>query len=226
MANISVGVNDNVVIAQVFKNEKGTIITKVRKGEDVDPLAALNSSGSTSFTKPERDIMLYPPSVNTFDGAPDTYENVLKKIAEVKDPLDHILRQYTTDKNIKWDIFAGTGITGENITEKLTSQSVVDKIYSNIGDQFIKMMEPFTGDNGKKMRLLLIRQSKAKHFPTFRRRFLESYPFIEPMEVPASKLKFSKFEIDNGLNDGTPAGGGERVPEQEANQVNELFTAN
>lgn len=223
---IKVGINDNLVLSTVKKNEKGTLVVTLKEGSDINPLDALNASGSTQFEKAEKDFMVYSPSVTTFQDEPDTFENIMKKIAEVKDPLDHILRQYTTGNNIKWDLFKNTGITRENLNTEVLKQSTVDKIYSNIVDQFITMATPFTGDNGKKLRWLFIRQSKAKHYPSFRRRFLDTYPFVEPMDVPASKLKFSNFEVTNGLASGDAVTGAQTVTEEEKTAVNELFTTN
>lgn len=222
---ITVGVNENLVISAVEKNEKGTLVVTVKEANEVDPLAALNASGSTQFNKAEKDFMFYPPTVTGFSGETDTFEGILKKVAEVKDPLNHILEQYVSKTNIKWDIFAGTGITKENITTELTSQSVLDKIYSNIADQFIRMFSPFASDNGKKMRMLFIRQSKAKHFASFRKRFLETYPFIEPMEIPVtqSKLKFSNYEMNNGLASGNAVAAGPAATQEEKNEVEKLF---
>lgn len=226
--SINVGINENLVIVGVSKNDKDTLNVKFQEAGEIDPIAALNGSGSTQFNKAERDIPLYRPSVTNFNKETDTPENILKKIAEVKDPLDSILRQYTTTQNIKWDIFAGTGIVKENFNDKLTSQETLDKIYENIVEQFSRMMKPFISPDGKKMRVMLIRQSAAKHYPAFRKRFLESYPFIEPMDVPASasKLRFSEFEIKNKLNDGTPVGGAQTVPAEEKTDVATLFTNN
>lgn len=225
---IKVGINENVVISEAKKNEKGTLVIKVKEANEIDPMAALSSSGSTQFNKAEKDFMIYPPTVTGYSGETDTFEGVLKKIAEVKDPLDHILEQYLIRAGIKWDPFVGTEVTKENITTKLLSQTVLDKIYSNIVDQFVKMMSPFASDNGKKMRMLFIRQSKAKHFPSFRKRFLETYPFIEPMDVPAtlSKLKFSDYETKNGLGSGDVVAPGATVTQEEKNQVDALFTDN
>lgn len=224
--SIQVGINPNLVITEVKKNEKGTLIIKVKEAGEVDPMTALNSAGSTNFDKAQKDFMVYPPSVNTLDGNPDTWENILKKVAEVKDPLSHILQQYTTGANITWDIFKGTGIDSVNIITKITNQTTVDQIYANITDQFIKMITPFAKEDGKKMRFIFIRQSKAKHFPAFRKRFLETYPFIEPMDVPVSKLRFSKYEMDNGLASGEAVGGAQVVTQEEKNQAETLFTTN
>ena len=223
---IKVGINENLVVSKVEKNDKGTLVLTVKEATQIDPLAALNSAGSTNFTQGEKDFIIYPPKTENFDGDTDTYQNILKKIAEIKDPLDLILRQYTTTANIKWDIFAGTAVNGQTITTELLKQSTLDKIYNNIAEQFIKMMTPFVGEEGKKMRWLFTRQSKTKHYPSLRRKFLETYPFIEPMDVPASKLKFSDYEVKNGLNNGEAAGGAETPSTEEKEHVNTLFTAN
>jgi len=57
------------------------------------------------------------------------------------------------------------------------------------------------------MRLLLVRQSKDKHFATLRGTYLDDQPFLEPMAIPkdASKLKFSPWEIENGYDSSAPA---------------------
>lgn len=225
---IIVGVNENLVISAAEKNEKGTLVVTVKEANEIDPLTALNASGSTQFNKAEKDFMFYPPTVTGFNGEAGTLESVLKKIAEVKDPLNHILEQYTASSHIKWDIFTGIAITKDNMEAILTNQDVLDKVYSNIADQFIRMITPFISDTGKKMRLLCIRQSKAKHFPSLRKRFLETYPFIEPMEIPVtqSKLKFSKFEMDNGLASGGAVGGQQNISEEDKSQAEALFTSN
>lgn len=224
--SIKIGVNQNLVISEVTKNDKGTLSIKIQEAGEVDPLAALNAAGSTNFSKVEKDFLVYPPNAEAYSGGVDTLENILKKIAEVKDPLNHILEQYTPTTNIKWDLFAGTGIATKNDLSKVTNEVTLTKIYSNIADQFIAMMKPFASADGKKMRMMFVRQSKAKHYPAFRKRFLESYPFIEPMEVPISKLRFSKYEIDNGLNSGDAVTGQQTVSEEEKNIVETLFTTN
>ena len=225
---IQIGVNEDIVVSSVSKNDRGSLVIKLKEGGEVDPFQMFNNAGNTRLKADEKDMIIYPPSVTNFSGETDSYENIMKKIAEIIDPLAHILHAYTPKSAVKFDVFANLGLTKENIMEKVRTQAVVDKMYANIVDQFIKQITPFTGDNGKKQRVLLIRQSKAKHYPAFRKRFLESQPFFEPMDVPkeASKLAFSKFEIENGLNSGEAVGGAQTVSEEEKNSVETLFTTN
>jgi hypothetical protein len=221
--SLPVGIHDNIVITKTTKNDKGSLVIGVKQVGDVDPMTALNASGSITLDQKEQDFLIFPPRLEDNQGQTDTKENLLKKIAEVKDPLDRILQQYTTTSNIKWDILAGTGLTNENFETRIKTQAVIDKIYANIVEQFIKQMTPYVGETGKKMRMLFIRQSKAKHFPKLRTRFLDSYPFIEPMTVPTSKLKYSKYELDNGLNIPDPVTGESVVSKEDATTAAALF---
>lgn len=223
---IPVGIHEDVVLTTATKNDKGTLIIRFKQVQEVDPMAALNGTASTtSFEQKEQDLLIYGPKAKKLDGSADTMENIMKKIAEVKDPLNHILLQYTTAANIKWDLFYETEIDKTNIESKLQDQTVIDKIYTNITNQFIKMINPYLGESGKKMRICLIRQSAAKHYPTLRKRFLDSQPFIEPMSVPTPKVAFSKYEIEKGLNIAEPVTGEQRVDSNEAAKVDQMFNS-
>lgn len=199
---LKVGIHENLVISKTEKNEKGSLVISVKKIETVNPLDRLNSStGSTNFKAEEADFLVYSPQVVKF-GVTLEADKVMDEIANVVDPLSHILSMYITKDKIKWDLFKDTGVTNENYNEKITDQATLDKIYGNLVNQFITAITPFVGENGKKLRGIFPRRSKASHFPALRKLFLESNPIFEPMSIPAaqSKLKFSKYEIDNGLN--------------------------
>jgi hypothetical protein len=222
---ISVGIYENLVIYKVTKNDQKTLVIGVKESGKIDPLAALNMTGGTKLEGESKDFLIYPPKPENFEGQPDTFENNLKKIGDIKDQLEHIVKQYITTNNIKWDVFAGTGVTSENMTTKMTSATVLTQVYENIVDQFIKMITPHVSDNGKKVRMIFVRSSAAKHYPALRKRYLETYPFIESMEVPKaqSKLKFSKYEIDKGFNSGEPVAGAAETSTQDAESASTLF---
>ncbi len=225
---LSVGIHENLVITKTTKNDKGSLVIGVKQtGGSTNFLDNFNSEGASSLEQKEQDFLIFPPRLqNNATGATDTQENLLKKIAEVRDPLDAILKQYTTSNNIKWDIFANTGLTNENSATELPTERVLTKIYDNIVNYFIKQMQPFVGENGKKMRMIFVRQSAAKHYPKLRTKFLSGNPFIEPMTVPreASRLRFSKYEIEKGLNVPDAVSGEQTVSVAEANQAEALFS--
>lgn len=223
---LKVGIHDDLIVFATAKNEQGTLIVTVRKAKKVDPLAALNAAGQVSFAPEEQQFVFYSPKLTDFNNMPLSAEQVRDRIKEVKDPLDHILAVYLTVDNRKWDIYAGTGINLENMEQKLTDQGTVNKIYSNIVDQFINMMKPFVGEKGKKVRMLFVRKNKGSHFPRLRTRFLDNHPFIESMEVPASasKLKFdAKYEIPNGLHLPDVVTNQQPVDKKEAAAADALF---
>jgi len=78
------------------------------------------------------------------------------------------------------------------------------KVFENYATQFTSMITPFVGNTAYKLRLKLVRQSKDKHFATLPGKYLSDSPMVELMEVPVPKVKFTKWELDNKLNDGTP----------------------
>jgi hypothetical protein len=219
---IGIGINENVTFSKAVKNDQGTLIVGFSEYGNINPLDALNSAGSTQLEKAERDITVWPVKKDSFAGVPLEYDELVKKIAEVKDPLAHILQAHLPTSSINWDIFKGTNVTAENIKTSLAEN--LDKIYDNIVTQFIKMATPVLGKTP--VRLLLTRQSAAKAFPTFRKRWLESQPFIEPMTVPASasKIKFSKYEIEKGLDKWEAATANTTASVEEAKEAEELFS--
>lgn len=203
---LKVGIQEKVFISKVTKNDKGTLVLGFGQVgvAGADPLAAFNDVNLAG--EEGADILVYSFKNTNFDGELDTAENNQKKIKELKNQLDAILLLYLTQDKIRWDIFEGTGITADNINQKLTSQDVLDRVYQNMVTQFTKMMKPFVNRKDLLFRWLFIRQSAAKHYIGLRKRYLDTNPFAEPMSItPAeSKLKFTKYEIEKGLNNPDP----------------------
>jgi len=223
---IQVGKHDNLVISKTVKNDQGSLVIGVKKMTVVDPLAALNASGQTSFDAEQQDFIIYPPKSTNFSGERDNLKNLLMKIGDIKDPLDQIASIYMPAGARKWDLFANTGITPQsNLENELNKQEVMNQIYNNIVGQFITMMAPFVGETGKRVRMIFPRTSVAKHYPTLRKRYLNSQPFIESMEVPAaaSKLAFSKYEKEKGLDRGDVAAPSAPASENDAAEADALF---
>ncbi len=221
---LKVGIHENLVVTKALINDQGSLVIGVAQGGIPDPIAALSASGNTSFKRQEQDFLIYPPKVTNFEGNTDTFENIMDKIAEIKDPLDSILGIYLTADKRKWDPFAGIAL--ENIKTTLLTEATLNKVYNNIVTQFVAMIKPFAMETGgKKVRMILIRQSQAKHYPKLRNKYLDSYPFIESMEIPlsASKLKFTNYEKTKGFDNPNPVGGAQTVNAVEAAEAATLF---
>ncbi len=221
---IKVGINEDLVIKEVKKNDKGSVEITFQEATVVDPMTALNSSGSTNLNQAEHKVIIFPVNPNDAEGNMDSYKNLMAKIAEIKDPLDHILQQYLTKTAIKWDIFANTGLTAETIQIEIRREATLVKIYTNIVDQFLVMASQ-ADLHGTPVRVLFIRQSKAKHYPRLRSRYLDRQPFIEPMSIPKdqSKLAFSKYELDNGLDKGDVVSGAQAPSTADAAAADAFF---
>lgn len=125
--------------------------------------------------------------------------------AEQQNIFNSFARLFLTQDKIKFDRFADTGITLDKSTwTGLLDQTKLTQISRNLATQFIAMCSEYFGK--VPFRILLKRQSKTKHFVTFRDKYVASYPFVESMLIPkeASKLAFTKYEINNGLDNPDP----------------------
>lgn len=199
---IKVGIHNNVQMTKATTNDRGTLVWGIKK-VTTNKLADFDAASDDSASDTEEnDFLFFPPQATAKDGSIDTAENNSTKIKELKDQLSHILLRFMPSSQIKWDTLKDTGVTNENFEEKLTQQPILDKMYENIVADFIEMATPFIGPSAPLSRILLTRQSKAKHFPALRKRYLKTQPFFESMDVPQerSALKYTPWELENGFN--------------------------
>lgn len=214
---IQVGINENVILEKVEITEptKGTMAftwKAITDDKPEDPMAALGGDGYAETGGNELTLRLFPPLApfdKTNDDKPipvsEQQKAAASSIGEKKNILFQILSAYMTSDKIKFDLYKGTGVTMENFPAKIVLKATLEQIMANIAGDFVRMIAPFVGKNEHPVRLLLVRQSKTKHFADFRQKYVKDYLFIEPMSIPAeaSKLKFSKYELNNKLNEGT-----------------------
>lgn len=213
---IQVGIN-KVVIQKVelgSGDKLSLIITLKQIGEVKKSIfEQLESDGEVETGLESNSIRIWPPMVpltTTKDNKPKTVGEMAKEaadaVAELKNTMIQILSCFTTSDKIKFNLFAGLGLEPESYESMIISEEVLHGIFKNAATQFIEQITPFLDDDELGVRLLLVRQNKKKHYPSIRSRFVKSYPFIEPLLIPdeASKLKFTDYEIKEGLNDGTP----------------------
>lgn len=220
---IQVGINENVVLdkVEITDKEKGTIAFTWRKAvegekKEVSAFEALAGDGYVETGSADgltlRLFAPMEPYLETTDGKlispADRTKQAADSIGEKKNIMYQIASTYMTADKVKFDIHRGTGLTLENYDEKIVTKPVLEKLMCNLGEDFIALMQPFLGKDSEAVRLLLVRQSKTKHYADFRQKFVRDNPFIESMKVPleASKLKFTKHELTNGLDNPTPAG--------------------
>lgn len=216
--NLGVGINDDVIIQDVVLDDKlWTKITFKKEGEKAynpfEAIGAENEAEEKSNTTLDMYIFnLKTPAAEDRKGNKRTQEQIrelaTRDVTKTKALYLHLLKGYLTKDDIKFDVYRATGITtADEYNSRIVNQGVLDQITRNLATDFISMIKPFLGNPEMKFRLLLLRQSKDKHFAAFRQNYLEENPIWESMDVPkeASKVKFSAYEEKEGLNDATAA---------------------
>jgi hypothetical protein len=232
---IGVGINDNVIIKAVGFNDKKTLeielaevgeLVGAKKNVFEESLTASTASAGNAFGFKMR---VFPPLLP--NKPEQTKEQKIdlatRDIKTLTAKLNHILEQFMTldkiDINTLDVLYANTGISDmASLESRILDQDVLTKIYDNAVGRFIQLMSPWVNKPEEAVRIKLCRQSKDKHYADFPRYFDAGNPFIELMVVPKeqSKVKFSKYELENGLNDGTPIQAATAEKKEAAVEVN------
>lgn len=219
---LTVGINENVVLKSAVINDKGTLeITFGKKEQDLSEVATDDLLNDAAGIKPRGNdtrIMLWPFNAEA-NGAAREVKHITSDVASLRDQLEHILQGYMTTVEAKLNPYDGLALTKDNINTEVVKQSVLDRMYKNLTTQFVAKVKGLAStDLEKEFRLLLVRSSATNHYGKLRSRFISDNPFWESTAIPAtaSKLKFTKYEIEKGLNSGEPV-----AKEQVADQTDE-----
>lgn len=215
--NIGVGINENVVIKAAVINDKkrlelelieATKVGAVKKSVFDTMLTARTSEESTSFKLNIFGPLLPKKEDQSTEKKIELIGNDFTKIVK---QLSQILEQFIPVDSIDLDSldiqFANTGIVDDSTLQaRMLDQDVINRIYDNISTRFVALINPFVGSADNAVRFKLIRQSKDKHYASIPGKFISDNPFIELMTVPAdqSRVKFTKYELEQGLDNGTP----------------------
>lgn len=212
---LGVGISEDIILkgAELDNNNWLNITFKQLQEVEYNAFDALNADEVVDRPVTELTIKLFNPKVpkdtdnkGNSRSKEKIVELIVNDINRTKAILVHLLKGYLTKDQIKWDIYRATGLDKDNFNARIADNSLLDQIHKNMCSDFINMAKPFFNNEDHKFRLLLLRQSKDKHFPSFRDRYLDENPFWEDMSIPAaaSKVKFSDYEKKEGLNDPTP----------------------
>jgi hypothetical protein len=181
-------------------------------GAEKDLFASMTSSGYAAEGNTSLKVNLLSFLAPKADNGKTVEQNITLvsgDISRLRNQLTQILEQFMLQSHIDISAqaiaYAGTGIT-DSATYKMNilRQDVLDLIYKNMVNRFIQLFNLVP--NKEPVRFKLIRQSKDKHYATIPKNFIVENPFIELMTVnkAASRLKFTPYELKEGLNDGTP----------------------
>lgn len=228
---LGVGIHSNIVVTSETKiNDKGTFVLGLSQKPSGDMFDAFES-GET-LTPASANLMLFAPNITDWENKPKTPEQIGQDLNNFKNTLIDVLMMHMTEEKARASIttsamFQGLGITVENkatLPQRLLQEDFVKAVYLNIANAFIAAVTPFYGANP--FRVKLRRTSKAKHFAMIPQKSKYPETWIESMAVPAdaSKIKWSDYEIKNGLNHGTPVPTNEPAAEESA-KVEQMFAA-
>jgi len=194
---LKIGIHDNVVVSKAAVNEHGTLEIEFTQQPENDILGAL--AGNVEITPVQSvNIRVYKQEVEYF-GEQREGNKVLTLIINFKSVLTELLGIYIDNPTI--DATKGLKVPQGGMNEFFTNQDNVDKAYKSIVDQFNAAIKPFLNSDDK-FRVKLPRRS-----PKYAYASLPNFgPWVEPMTIPKenSKLRWSKWEIENKKNDPTP----------------------
>lgn len=197
---IGVGVNAPVFFEKAEKNDKGTLNVTFKESTGETKKKSLleqmnegtddsgNSSGSVS-------LLLFPPSTEytNKEGQKEVVEGPkrVQALMDFKNQLSHILLRYVTSKQITWNVVKGLVLkSDEELFVQVMDEKKYLQIYNNIVDQFLEQAAKLkVYDPTQLSRLMLVRQSKEKHFGRLRDKFLTDQPFFEDIAIPKDKSK-------------------------------------
>lgn len=245
---IKIGTTENIYISKQVKNEKGTLEITIDDSAVVKKQLSLIEQANQATDASEAKgttLMLFMPSM-AYQNEQKAPEKLLQSLTNFRAQLTHILKRFTTEANIKWNVFKGIVLKDDDdLMNKIQDEKNYTTIYTNIVDQFVEQADKLKiNDPTKKSRIILIRQSKEKGFGKLRETYLDSQPFLEDMAIPQEKSKlwvkagtkgatthhepdangyvpaFTDYEISKGLDNpimsATKADAGTNTPEEAA----------
>lgn len=224
------GIYENVKISSETQvTEQGSLKLVLSKGGSSSSLFDSMMDGET-IASDNAAMIFFPPNKDDFEGKPRSAENIAKDLQLQQMWLIEILKVYMTEENAKKEVgsekmFLGLGLNKDNFETKLKDDTVIKAATNNLAKAFVGACTKLKlSEKEKGFRIKLVRQSKTKHFPTLPKSAALRFPWIESMDVEngQSKVVFTEYEKDNGLNSTTTAAK-DSTTEVEKKDANALF---
>ncbi|WP_428743186.1 hypothetical protein [Tenacibaculum sp.] len=208
MGYLGVDIHENVVVKNAGFDENNYFGIDFTTKVNTDNLFEAFDEGE-SVEADEGTIKLFSFNILDWEKKPKTAASIGTDINELKNTLVDILKTQMPEADAKAKLsaaimFKGLGVTAgdKTLNQKLLNQQFLDAVFNNIVTAFTAAIAPFYGQNP--FRIKFVRQSKAKHYPKFPKRGKGFDVLVESMQVPkeASKVKWTDYELKNGLNSG------------------------
>jgi len=226
---LQVGIHSNIKIGEnTGLTEKGALkVHLVQAGAEVISTFAAFSE-EKDIEKNEAGIFIFPPNILEY-GKTTTRgpEAIATDLQRMRGWLKGILKIYLTTEQLTSEfgamsMFTGLGVNEENFNAKLQTEEFVLAASANLFSNFLEVVKNHDiAAKTSSFRIKLTRQSKKSNFPTFPK---GKDAWIESMDVAedATKVVFTKYEIENGLNSSARAKA-EETPKEEEKSADALF---
>lgn len=233
MALIKPGIHEPLILSEKTKiNDKGTLELVITSVED--PNSLFNAfQNNTTLSDMESKFIFYPPSLKDFEQKAKTAAEIGNDLLKMRHQLTQYSLLFATkeevDKTIGGlEMFRGIGIPEDKMKQALsmlTDEAFVQKVTTNLCTKFYKFLLAKKAFDGKvQFRHKFLRQSETKNYPTIPTSDYDVW--VESTDVPkeASKIAFTKWEIDNKKNNPDPVSSDPSASSAEdANKAATLF---
>ena len=234
MALINVGIWDNLIISDKSKlSDKGGMDLVVKTIESPEAILAALTNNEV-YSAMESNFKFFAINLTDFNKNVKSTADLVKDLTTLRYQLTSIAEVYGTKEVVEaaiggMSMFEGLGIPPEDYGKavaQLVQADFLKKIQDNLSSKFLAFMKANGGFNGVPFRAKFPRSSKNKTFSGITKSPFDVW--IEPMTIPKeqSKLAWSDYEIDQGLNHGNPiASDAVKTSVADVNKAKNLFKA-
>jgi hypothetical protein len=223
---VGIGVNDYCHIGNETKvNEKGNLEIQIKAATLKEAEILKMVLEGKEITQGATRLTLFPNFKIDYNSKQrKSIGQLTKDIQDYQKQLIKFLKVYLTQEQIDAEfplsVMLGAAANQDAFLAGLKTDEFVDKVYTHVSEKFIEVLRKFNlFENERTFRIKLWRQSETKNFPRIPGGFGE---WIEPMDVPVSKLGITEYEKTNGkLKTDAPAA--DAVPQETTEQATSLF---
>lgn len=206
---LEIGINEGLNLGPDSRvTEKGGLFLSFSTG-----VAITSALELLEMEEPEAqngNILIFPPNLTNYkDKTLRTAIDIMRDLRTEYKRLYVIFNLYFTKDELQKIypvscLLEGLNITRDNEQTMLVQESVVNKMFSNLSETIVKVINENKLWEKEAFRIKLLRQSAKKAFPrlTYKPEF---GVWIELMTIPKeqSKVEFTKFEVGKGYDDAT-----------------------
>ena len=232
MGLIQVGIHENLKLSSDTKvNEHGTVELVIESaGGGNAVLAAFTAN--TTFSPMKSSLRFYPPNMTTFDKTVKTSTEIAADLLKMRYQFTQYALLFATKEKVEaaiggLEMFKGLGIPDDQLPaaiERLTNEEFTHKVCTNLGTKFVAFLAANNAySSAVPFRQKFLRQSKDKNYAIIPNSDYDTW--IESMQIPksASKIAYSKWEIENKKNDPAASIGDAPEVKADVNKAKNLF---